>query len=64
MNPITLLIIALAGRRAKAAERDALYAMNDRDLADIGLSRAEIPAVLDGSYRDERPSLFVARHGW
>lgn len=63
MNPITLLIVYLAGRRAKAKERDALYSMSDRDLADIGLSRAEIPAALNGTYRDERAELFAARHG-
>jgi uncharacterized protein YjiS (DUF1127 family) len=34
---------AWQARRAMAAE---LYAMSDRDLRDIGLSRAEIPAVL------------------
>ncbi|MGC2855696.1 DUF1127 domain-containing protein [Novispirillum sp. DQ9] len=63
MNPITLLIVYLAGRRARAMERDALNAMSDRDLADIGLSRAEIPAVLDGTYEDQRGALYAARHG-
>lgn len=62
MNPITLLILYVAGRRARAMDRDALNAMSDRDLADIGLSRAEIPAVVAGSYQDERAALFQARH--
>lgn len=62
MNPITLLIVYIAGRRAQARDRDALNAMSDRDLADIGLSRAEIPAVVKGTYHDERAALYAARH--
>ena len=40
---LTQAFLAWRERRAAAAE---LYAMSDRNLADIGLTRQDIPAVL------------------
>ncbi len=42
-NKLSRWFKALQARRAVAAE---LYAMSDRDLNDIGVARADIPAIL------------------
>lgn len=42
-------------RRAQRAFEE-LNAMSDHDLEDIGISRADIPAIIAGTYWDTRPS--------
>ncbi len=38
-------------RRARAQMARELLSYTDRELFDLGISRADIPAVLDGTYR-------------
>lgn len=49
------------GSRVSEARRvqrtfEDLNAMSDRDLEDIGITRADIPAIVTGVYRDARPA--------
>jgi uncharacterized protein YjiS (DUF1127 family) len=37
--------------RRREREAQALRALSDRDLWDLGLSRSDLPRVLDGTYR-------------
>ncbi len=48
--------IAQARRRARAY--DQLAAMSDPELHDIGISRADIPAVVWGTYRSTRDPIY------
>lgn len=48
---------AVAGWRERAALRAELAGLSDMELADIGLVRSDIEAVVQGRYRDERPAL-------
>src|SRR5690348_2931941 len=43
---------------ARRAQRtfEELNAMSDHDLEDIGISRANVPAIVAGVYRDARPA--------
>ena len=45
----------LALRRRAAQDRDALAGMSDRDLMDIGVSRASVDAIADGAWRRDLP---------
>jgi uncharacterized protein YjiS (DUF1127 family) len=38
-------------RRQRSDLRRTLTLMGDRDLRDLGISRADFPAIMDGSYR-------------
>jgi uncharacterized protein YjiS (DUF1127 family) len=40
-------------RRQHARELDELYRFTDRDLADLGLSKSDLPAIEKGVYRRE-----------
>ncbi|MBY0432443.1 MAG: DUF1127 domain-containing protein [Rhodospirillales bacterium] len=50
----TALRVTAPLRRWAQARRlaEELYGLSDRDLADIGLTRGDVPAVAEGSYRD------------
>jgi uncharacterized protein YjiS (DUF1127 family) len=52
------LVLGLIGWWRRWTERQRVEAelcrMADRDLADIGLTRGDIPAILDGTLRCER----------
>ncbi len=41
----------LAHRRERAELLSTLHLMGDRDLHDLGISRADFPAIVEGSYR-------------
>ncbi len=41
----------LANRRERAELLRTLHLMGDRDLHDLGISRADFPAIVEGSYR-------------
>ena len=41
---------AVAEQRALSRARQELNAYSDRQLADLGISRADIPSVVDGSF--------------
>jgi uncharacterized protein YjiS (DUF1127 family) len=38
-------------RRRSRREAAALLAFSDRELRDLGLSRSDIPGIIDGTYR-------------
>jgi uncharacterized protein YjiS (DUF1127 family) len=38
-------------RRRSRREAAALHAFSDRELWDLGLSRSDIPGIMDGTYR-------------
>jgi len=40
----------LAHRKRAAADQQALASMSDRDLMDIGISRASVDAIADGAW--------------
>jgi uncharacterized protein YjiS (DUF1127 family) len=40
-------------RRKRAREIRDLYRFSDRELWDVGLSRSDLPAIADGTYRRE-----------
>ena len=42
-----------AARRQRAREIDELYRFTDRDLGDLGLSKSDLPALEQGTYRRE-----------
>jgi uncharacterized protein YjiS (DUF1127 family) len=44
---------AWAVRRKRAREMRDLYRFSDRELWDVGLSRADLPAIARGRYRRE-----------
>ena len=44
----------LARRRRAAADLDVLASMSDRELADIGVDRASVPAVAAGTWQRDR----------
>lgn len=50
------LLAAVASWRAQAVARDQLHAMTDRELSDIGISRADIEFVLRRPAKDLRPA--------
>ena len=50
---IDRLGIAWAARRKRARELRELYRFSDRELWDVGLSRSDLPAIADGTYRRE-----------
>ena len=41
---------------------DELYGLDDRDLADIGLSRSDIPRILAGAFETELAEVHARRH--
>lgn len=41
---------ALTRKSPEAQLSDELYGMSDRDLADIGVCRGDIPAIIDGTF--------------
>lgn len=45
----------LALRRRAALDRDMLASMSDRDLMDIGVSRASVDAIADGAWMRDYP---------
>ena len=45
----------LAARKRATADRDALASMSDRDLSDIGVSRASVDAIADGTWLRDFP---------
>ncbi len=51
-------IFAEAGRKSR--QFDELATMSDLELADIGINRADIPAVVAGVHRGRRPVLGAA----
>lgn len=48
-------------RAANARAAAELRGLNDRDLADLALSRADIRAIEAGTYVDPRPAIFASR---
>jgi uncharacterized protein YjiS (DUF1127 family) len=40
-----------AARRERAQQSEVLFRFSDRELWDLGLSRSDIPGILNGSYR-------------
>jgi len=40
-----------AAYRRRGQDRAVLNSLSDRELWDLGLSRSDIPSVIDGSYR-------------
>ena len=40
-----------AARRRRVQEAEILHGFNDRDLWDLGLSRSDIPGIINGMYR-------------
>jgi uncharacterized protein YjiS (DUF1127 family) len=44
---------AWAGRRKRSREVRDLYVFTDRELWDVGLSRSDLPAIANGTYRRE-----------
>jgi uncharacterized protein YjiS (DUF1127 family) len=42
---------AWAARSKRARELRELYRFSDRELWDVGLSRSDLPAIADGTYR-------------
>ncbi|CAG1005014.1 hypothetical protein BURK1_03164 [Burkholderiales bacterium] len=56
LRAMALRVDAWLGARKRAAEDlDALAAMSDRDLLDIGIDRASIHAAADGAWRRDFP---------
>lgn len=51
---IYAVVSAFARWREKARLREELGGMTERELSDMGLTRNDLPAVIDGSYRDPR----------
>ena len=49
-----LLIRWVKTRRQQARDRQLINNFSDRDLRDIGLSRTDLPAVLNGTYRRDQ----------
>jgi uncharacterized protein YjiS (DUF1127 family) len=47
------LLDSWAQRRAVARQMRELYQSSDRDLADMGLSRSDLPEIAKGTYRSE-----------
>lgn len=47
------LVAAFAAWQERQRASEQLYGMTDRELSDIGLTRFDIPAVLEGSFREE-----------
>jgi uncharacterized protein YjiS (DUF1127 family) len=45
--------VAWVARRRRASEMRDLYRFSDRELWDVGLSRADLPAIARGRYRRE-----------
>jgi uncharacterized protein YjiS (DUF1127 family) len=45
------LVAMMERRRERAQIRNELLRCSDRDLFDLGISRADIPAVVNGTYR-------------
>ncbi len=45
----------LAHRKHAADDREALAGMSDRDLMDIGISRASVDAIADGAWMRDWP---------
>jgi uncharacterized protein YjiS (DUF1127 family) len=41
----------LATRHRRIQEAEVLYGFSDRDLWDLGLSRSDIPGIINGMYR-------------
>lgn len=48
---------ALHAWHERQTVRGSLYALNDRELADIGITRADISAVANGSYQRDQTRL-------
>jgi uncharacterized protein YjiS (DUF1127 family) len=44
---------AWAARRKRARELRDLHRFSDRELWDVGLSRSDLPAIANGTYRRE-----------
>ena len=40
-----------AMRRQRTREAEVLYTFSDRELWDVGLSRSDIPGIIQGKYR-------------
>ena len=46
---------AIKNRRQRQRAFDELMALDDRSLADIGMHRSQIPAMVEAMYQDARP---------
>ena len=46
---------AAAERRRRRRAYDELTALDDRSLADIGIHRSQIPAMVEAMYQDSHP---------
>ena len=51
-SALGLILTAVAGWRQRRCERAELYALNDRMLKDIGISRWEIEWIVKSTSRD------------
>jgi len=47
------LTVAWAGSRERRREMRELFRFNDRELRDVGLSRADVMAIHKGTYRKD-----------
>ena len=47
----------LATRHRRIQEAEVLYGFSDRDLWDLGLSRSDIPSIINGMYRRDCKAL-------
>lgn len=56
LSIVPTLVAKLRGWRERQRVLDELYALDDRTLADIGLSRGDIPFVAKGQFRSPAPS--------
>jgi uncharacterized protein YjiS (DUF1127 family) len=58
MSLINLFVVArnaLAERHRRRRAYDELMALDDRSLADIGMHRSQIPAMVEAMYQDAQP---------
>ncbi len=59
-NLVHTLATALAGWRRRQRAYAELYALDDRSLADIGITRSEIPYVLSDAAATRNPRAVAA----
>ena len=58
MSLINLFVAArnaVAERQRRRRAHDELMALDDRSLADIGMHRSQIPAMVEAMYQDAHP---------
>jgi uncharacterized protein YjiS (DUF1127 family) len=53
-NAVETAVARVRAWREREQARAELMSLDDRSLADIGLSRSDIPAVLSGEYQSSR----------